>query len=290
MRVKQYTILSLSFISYSANADLPLSLEELVTNKGQWKLETSINYVNNDSQKSQLSAPILVQTGNASFLPIPTELEEKSQNSDLVVGTFGLRYGLTGNTDLYGSASYLWREDRYFNDENTKQRNKSFSDISFGISHTFLKDEKNPALIGFLESSLYEKSQHNHSSFKSWLIGATTYRAIDPIVLSMTTAYRFNLKKEINNRTLKAGNYLLLNPSVSFAANDRISLTTGLQWIIRQSDKLNDEKVWITQTSTHLNLGVGVSLTSKTSLNLSTRFNVSGQNSAETRLSIQHSF
>ncbi|MCG3354784.1 meta-pathway of phenol degradation family protein, partial [Neisseria meningitidis] len=94
---------------------------------------------------------------------------------------------------------------------------------SAGISHTFLKDDKNPALIGFLESTVYEKSRNKASSGKSWLIGATTYKAIDPVVLSLTAAYRINGSKTLSSNTkYKAGNYWMLNPNISFAANDRI--------------------------------------------------------------------
>ncbi|HFB0377996.1 TPA: hypothetical protein WNM95_000001, partial [Neisseria gonorrhoeae] len=39
-------------------------------------------------------------------------------------------------------------------------------DISAGISHTFLKDGKNPALIAFLESTVYEKSRNKASLIK----------------------------------------------------------------------------------------------------------------------------
>ncbi|MDD0759679.1 hypothetical protein PSZ75_23390, partial [Shigella sonnei] len=90
--------------------------------------------------------------------------------------------------------------------------------------HTFLKDGKNPALIAFLESTVYEKSRNKASSGKSWLIGATTYKAIDPIVLSLTAAYRINGSKTLSDDVkYKAGNYWMLNPNISFAANDRIS-------------------------------------------------------------------
>ena len=96
----------------------------------------------------------------------------------MLVGTLGLRYGLTGNAEIYGSGSYLWREDRQFDGESSKNRDKHLSDVSLGISHTFLKDDKNPALIGFLEGTLYEKSRGKALSGKSWLIGATTYRRV----------------------------------------------------------------------------------------------------------------
>lgn len=289
----KYRIISILIISFSNTvfADLPLSLEDVLTNKGQWKLETSFNYINSENTKSEFLSPLYIHTANGSFIPVPTELVDKNQNSDLIVANLGLRYGLNGNTDLYGNSSYLWKEERSFiNDEKNKTRTNKFSDLSIGISHTFLKDENNPALIGFLEGNIYEKSQKKHSSFKSWLVGITTYRAIDPIILSLTTSYRMNLKKNTHDNTIKDGNYFMVNPSVSFAANDRVTLTTGMQWLLKQADKINGYKQGVTQTSTHLYLGTGFSLTNKISANISTRFNISGKSSSEIRLGLQYSF
>lgn len=231
-----------AILPLSTYADLPLTIEDIMTDKGKWKLETSLTYLNSENSRAELAAPVYIQTGATSFIPIPTEIQENGSNTDMLAGTLGLRYGLTGNTDIYGSGSYLWHEERKL-DGNGKTRNKRMSDISAGISHTFLKDDKNPALIGFLESTVYEKSRNKASSGKSWLIGATTYKAIDPVVLSLTAAYRINGSKTLSSNTkYKAGNYWMLNPNISFAANDRISLTGGIQWLGKQPDRLDGKK------------------------------------------------
>ncbi|HFC2052649.1 TPA: meta-pathway of phenol degradation family protein, partial [Neisseria gonorrhoeae] len=208
----------------------------------------------------------------------------------MLAGTLGLRYGLTGNTDIYGSGSYLWHEERKL-DGNGKTRNKRMSDISAGISHTFLKDGKNPALIAFLESTVYEKSRNKASSGKSWLIGATTYKAIDPIVLSLTATYRINGSKTLSDDVkYKAGNYWMLNPNISFAANDRISLTGGIQWLGKQPDRIDGKKESARNTSTYAHFGAGFGFTKTAALNASARFNVSGQSSSELKLGVQHTF
>ena len=220
--MKNILIAFVSFISFCAHADLPLNIEDIMTDKGKLKLDASVTYINSESSRSELAAPIYIQTGSASFIPVPTEIQENGSNSDMLVGTLGLRYGLTGNTEIYGSGSYLGREDRRFDGESSKTRDKHLSDVSLGISHTFLKDDKNPALIGFLEGTVYEKSRGKASSGKSWLIGATTYKAIDPVVLALTAAYRINSSKTLSDDVkYKAGNYWMLNPNIFFAANDQ---------------------------------------------------------------------
>ncbi|HFC8519599.1 meta-pathway of phenol degradation family protein [Neisseria lactamica] len=279
-----------AILPLSAYADLPLTIEDIMTDKGKWKLETSLTYLNSENSRAALAAPVYIQTGATSFIPIPTEIQENGSNTDMLAGTLGLRYGLTGNTDIYGSGSYLWHEERKL-DGNGKTRNKRMSDISAGISHTFLKDDKNPALIGFLEGTLYKKSRGKASSGKSWLIGATTYKAIDPVVLSLTAAYRINGSKTLSSNTkYKAGNYWMLNPNISFAANDRISLTGGIQWLGKQPDRLDGKKESARNTSTYAHFGAGFGFTKTTALNASARFNVSGQSSSELKLGVQHTF
>lgn len=279
-----------AILPLSTYADLPLTIEDIMTDKGKWKLETSLTYLNSENSRAELAAPVYIQTGATSFIPIPTEIQENGSNTDMLAGTLGLRYGLTGNTDIYGSGSYLWHEERKL-DGNGKTRNKRMFDISAGISHTFLKDDKNPALIGFLESTVYEKSRNKASSGKSWLIGATTYKAIDPVVLSLTAAYRINGSKTLSSNTkYKAGNYWMLNPNISFAANDRISLTGGIQWLGKQPDRLDGKKESARNTSTYAHFGAGFGFTKTTALNASARFNVSGQSSSELKFGVQHTF
>ncbi|WP_082295504.1 meta-pathway of phenol degradation family protein [Neisseria gonorrhoeae] len=279
-----------AILPLSAYADLPLTIEDIMTDKGKWKLETSLTYLNSENSRSELAAPVYIQTGSASFIPVPTEIQENGSNTDMLAGTLGLRYGLTGNTDIYGSGSYLWHEERKL-DGNGKTRNKRMSDISAGISHTFLKDGKNPALIAFFESTVYEKSRNKASSGKSWLIGATTYKAIDPIVLSLTAAYRINGSKTLSDDVkYKAGNYWMLNPNISFAANDRISLTGGIQWLGKQPDRIDGKKESARNTSTYAHFGAGFGFTKTAALNASARFNVSGQSSSELKLGVQHTF
>ncbi|HFA4343540.1 TPA: meta-pathway of phenol degradation family protein [Neisseria gonorrhoeae] len=288
--MKNILLVFVSFVPLCVRTDLPLNIEDIMTDKGKWKLETSLTYLNSKNSRAALASPVYIQTGSASFIPVPTEIQENGSNTDMLAGTLGLRYGLTGNTDIYGSGSYLWHEERKL-DGNGKTRNKRMSDISAGISHTFLKDGKNPALIAFLESTVYEKSRNKASSGKSWLIGATTYKAIDPIVLSLTAAYRINGSKTLSDDVkYKAGNYWMLNPNISFAANDRISLTGGIQWLGKQPDRIDGKKESARNTSTYAHFGAGFGFTKTAALNASARFNVSGQSSSELKLGVQHTF
>ena len=86
------------------------------------------------------------------------------------------------------------------------------------------------------------------------------------------------------------GNYWLLNPNILFAANNRISLTGGIQWLGRQPDRTDGKRESSGNTSTYAHFGAGFGFTKTTALNASARFNVSGQSSSELKLGVQHTF
>ena len=232
--MNKHTFLGIIFLCFSSTAlaDLPLSLEEIYTDKGKIKLESSIVYSNAERTDITVGSPVMIQTVNNSFITIPSVFSQTKSNSDILVGTMGLRYGLTGKTDIYGNVSYLWNSSRVFNSvDEIKVKDNYLSDANLGISHTFLQDGKNPAVIGFVETSLYEKVLNKSSSTKSWVVGATTYKAIDPVVLSLTASYRWNGKRNSEWGNYKPADYFLISPSVAFATNDRISFSGSVQWI-----------------------------------------------------------
>ena len=272
-------------------ADMPLSLEELYTDKGKLKLSTNISYANYDRTDTLMDSPIIIQTINNSFAVIPSVFSQTKSNSDILIGTLGLRYGLTGKTDIYGNVSYLWQSSRSFNGVNeSKEKDHYLSDATVGISHTFLEDGKNPALISFVEMSAYEKVLNKSSSAKSWVVGATTYKAIDPVVLSLTAAYRWNGKRNTELGNYKPANYILINPSVSFAVNDKISFSGDIQWLNTQSERIDGEKIAPRNTATYAKFGVGFGLSDKTTLNASARWKISGNSSAELNFGLTHQF
>jgi len=68
-----------------------------------------------------------------------------------------------------------------------------FADAWAGVNIQLKKDDDTPAVLAFAEVALQEKHRVSSASFKSAVLGATTYKAIDPVVFSLTGAYRFNL-------------------------------------------------------------------------------------------------
>ncbi len=221
-------------------ADLPLTIEDLITDQGKVKLDLSVAYANADRQGVSTGDPILVQTGPASFVTIPSAIGMSIGNSDTLVGTLGLRYGLTAKAEIYARASALTSSQRTSGVSGTSSEHDGrFADAWAGVNVQIKKDDATPALLVFTELALAEKQRYDTASFKSAMLGLTTYHAIDPIVFSLTAGCRLNQSRKDGGQTYRPGDLLLLNPSVGFAVNDRVTLTTGLQWTYRQADKLD---------------------------------------------------
>lgn len=89
------TCLLLAASCGAAQAQLALNVEELQPHMGRFKLDVSLAYAN--AQRTGLAAgsPIVVQTGPASFITLPARVGERSLNTDTVVLSMGLRYGLS---------------------------------------------------------------------------------------------------------------------------------------------------------------------------------------------------
>ena len=262
--------------------DLPLTVEDLITDKGKFKLDLSFAYANSEEQGVSTGAPVLVQTGASSFVAVPTSVGERSSNNDNYVPTLGLRYGVTGKTEAYARASMLASSERVQDVNGVSSNSTSrFSDFWAGINYQFKEDDETPAVLGFAELALSERRLEHNARFKSAVLGVTAYKAIDPIVFSVTSSYRFGRSSQDGHESFKPGSLLQINPSVAFAVNDRVTLSGGVQWLRRSVDTLDGRRQGYSRTESDLVLGVGYGLTRGNTLNASFRTKASGQSGAE---------
>jgi hypothetical protein len=266
-------------------ADLPLTVENLLTAQNRWRATLGINYGNADRQGLSAGQPITVQVGPAQFIEVPTKIGQSRINSDTLVFSPGLRYGVTEKTELYSRTSWILDKARIQAvDGSHSQSSNRFDSFWLGVNHQLIEDGKWPALLGFFEFAAVENNQlpgFNDTSIdfgRSLLIGATTYRVIDPIVLSLTAGYRVNIKHNISGQDYAPGNYLLLNPSVSFAVNNDITLSGGIQWRNTEASVLNSQAQGLSNTNTQLTLGLAWQWDERSVLNFSGNADVSGNN------------
>lgn len=273
----------LSFVPTLAFADLPLTVEGLLTAQNRWRCELGVNYANVESQGVSAGQAVAVQVSPTQFVVVPTQIGASRFNTDTVVLSPALRYGISDDTEVYGRATWFNSSTRSQDLNGLASQSASrFESFWLGLNHKLIEEGKSPALLGFVEISAVEKSQlpsltnTRIVAGKSALIGVTTYRVLDPIVLAFTAAYHLNAPRTIAGQGYRPGNYFMLNPSMSFAVNNDVSLSAGIQWRNVKADRIDEQTLGMLRTSTDLNLGLAFQWDERSTLNFSSTANLSG--------------
>jgi hypothetical protein len=272
-------------LAMSAMAEVPLSIEDIVAKHHEIKLDAGIDYISSENDNILVNQSIALTNPNGSIINIPVDVKYAKQKTDTLVGNFGLKYGITPKTEIYAKTSGLWQKNTNSIDKQSDNLSQ-INDLAFGIQHQILQEGKNPALIGFAEASIFEKGFENNKIGKSYTIGLSTYKISDPIVFSLATAYRFNLK----DSGVKNGNILSVSPSIAFAANNNVSLNVGINWQLRQADKINGKSTLSNQTATALNLGASYAINQNTNINAQVKTSLSGNKQTTLSLLLSHKF
>lgn len=286
---EKYLLISIIVLlsSGSSYADLPLSLEGIAPEQNRIEAGLSLSYYNRNRISPQQGRSLYLPTPQNTLLEIPGFLEEGRDNSDILYANADLQYGLSEHTELYASLGGSMRQNRHDSANGTVKQNESeLNNLTFGISHIFLNDGKNPALIGVLESAVYEKRHGDSVYSKSWFVGINTYKAIDPVVFSFDVGYRFHF----NHQGHVPGDYFLLRPGVSFAANDRTSFSVRLEWIGRQADKTDGRRHSSFASDTYASFGVGYAFSDQTSVRADMQWHLSGDEGANATFALRHKF
>lgn len=264
-----------------ALADLPLMVEELTADKKKFKLSSNLSYFNQAQRNLTEQGYSVVDLGNGRTITLPNPSTEGVSNTDSLIGTLGLNYGVTDKWEIGAKANALYRQTRQnTSGENHQNSDTHLQDISFTTQYQTTENHKTfPNGLIFSEISLYDKTDGLDSkSFSSALIGGTLYTVNDPIVLSLTGSYQYNAKRDVltQNKIVDIGDVLSVNGTVGFAVNPDITLNTGVGWQLRQADKINGINLGITQTQTNLNLGLAYALSQRSNITANVRTNISG--------------
>jgi hypothetical protein len=281
----------LLFFSNTVRAELPLTVEDLLTGKGKFKLDASLTYSNAERQGVATGDVVVLQTGPVSFVSLPAQVSERRSNTDSIVATVGLRYGFDARAEVYLRSSYLRSETRTIDSGTSHQSGENrLADAWLGGIYQLKSDDATPAVLVFAELAVRERHMSSSKSFKSMMVGTTAYKAIDPVVLSLTATYRFHRVREDGGTDFKPGNLFLLNPGVAFAVNDKVTLTTAMQWTNHAAGVRGNREQGLRRTSSDLLLGLGYGISKESTLNLSFKSNVSGSHGADLRLNVLHTF
>ncbi len=273
-------------LAIPAAADLPLDIEGLFTEHRQLKMDFTLTYANSSRQEVYSRDPVLIQVGPGQFISIPSQFGESLTNSDSLIGGIGLRYGITANTEGYVRTNWITQQMRAQAVNRTESvRHGGLLDAWAGFNYNLRASSSGGALL-FFEMAMAERMDSKSYHGRSYVLGSTLYRSLDPVVLSITPAYRVNRAIKVDNESRSRGDLLTVNPQVSFAVNDKVTLGTGVTWR-NEGSGTSGGSPQIRRTATSLNLGMAYLWDQDTLLNFTSRSNTSGGSGTELNMTLQ---
>ena len=274
-------------IAMPCRADLPMSIEDLLTERDAFRLDFGLSYANTDTNNASARFE-WVQTGTGSFILLPVAVSDRRQNSDVLAATLGARYGVTANTEIYSRVTGIVETVRIASGGAAAGRTAGrFGQWAVGVNHQFSEDGDTPALLAFAELLAAENTAVTGVDFihgKTAQIGLTTYRSIDPVVLSLTAGYRYAGRRDIDGQRINPGDLLFINPGLGFAVNSDVTLTGGVQFKFQGKDTVAGSGAGIRTSQTGLELGLGYAVAENLTLNFKIRANVSGIGGAQSNI------
>lgn len=206
-----------------------------------------------------------------------------------------LRRGVTERLELSARAAIAGAEARVvsFGDEIERDGSLAFNEIAVGASWQFAEDDATPALIGFADLALAEAVDPEGDEYahaRTLNLGLTSYRVIDPVVLTLTGGYRLAAERTVDGVDVDPGDVLYLNPGVAFAANDRVTLTAGVNLRRLLADEVDGREIGASRTRAEMEFGLGYGVSDRLTLRAAARADVVGSDGFTAVLSVSRQF
>jgi hypothetical protein len=254
-------------------ADLPLSVDDLFTAHHRYRVETGLEYSNRE-----FSEPA---AGYA-------------QGTDVLVGSVGLRYGLTVRTELFARVYGYYSQTRIQDGRGLQvESSADWNRVVAGANIQFSADNKSPALLGFAAFDLVENPADPALALRyasSASMGFTTYRSIDPLLLSAVVRYDYRAGYRQQGLRVQPGHGLVISPQTAFAINHLVTLTGGLEWEWRQGVQVQDRQLTLDRTRTSILLGLGYNWSEDITVSFNGEFAVTDSGGASLSVNLVHSF
>ena len=166
MLLKILSALCALLMAMPCRADLPLSIEDLLTERDAFRLDFGVSYANTD--KNNVGTRFeWVQIGTGSFILLPVAVSDRRQNSDVLAVTLGARYGVTADTELYSRVTGVVETVRIVGAGAASDRTAGrFGQWAVGVNQQLSEDDDTPALLAFIEISAAENTAATGSKIK----------------------------------------------------------------------------------------------------------------------------
>ena len=218
----------------AAWAQSPITIEQLLVKPARWQLTSSLQ----------------LQTGES--VPGYSSLHS-------AWGT-GLRYGISPQLEINTRIDQS-ELTRYTPAGSIREQGRSFS---AGFNWLLLRETRLPALLLQARTEIYSSTAGQTRSLPSVQLGFTTYKSIDPIVLSLFASLQHERDSSIDAFPGSEGDVVLepglgwhIEPAINFAVNPQITLLGAMSYSQRSPLQIDGVSNAVRERQVALRLGVG---------------------------------
>lgn len=278
-----------------ADEDLALTVENVISDAGELRLRTGLEYVNVDTEDNQVAFRT-IQLGSGRFVTVPAAVGSQREITDTLVGTASLSYGATADLELRAAVSGTYTNARRIGPNTAgpeSDNDVSFNDAALGVNYRVSPDNATPALFAFADVTVAERTALGGGDLtfgRSGTAGLTTFRTIDPVVLTLTGGYRWAIRREAGGRDVDPGDSAFLNPRVAFAVNNSVTLTGGTRVRWQGANEVDGTTQNIDTTRLRWQAGVSYEPRADLTFRLRGEADAGGGNEAQLGLTVIYTF
>lgn len=227
-----------------------VKVDELLTEKNKIQSDASISYANIQRNSGDVGL-VEYQSASGDFVVVPTYLGSVESQSDRLMYSLSLRYGLNKDAEVFGFGNLYSSTERTLNASGTTSHSDSgFSSFGIGGVYQVRAEDDYPAVLigGTVDLIDHDEMLKKNFYFKSGSVFVSSYYTSDPVVFFLKASYGYNGSHTNGSHTLETGNVLSITPQIHFAVNPYTSLNWGVRYQYKEKDTYNGNAISTNQS------------------------------------------
>lgn len=245
-------------------------IDEFVSNEGQVQFDGNLSYVSSSSKSAKGYHGGYLSLTPTHVIPVLSNVDDVHQQADRFIAMLGVRYGLTDATEIGLRATGAWTQTRSYASASTTSstvQDLTFNSISINGASRLYQGAQSSVFaftsIGLLDRVSLRPYRPKNVNFHTFTIGVGGYVVDDPVVFSLTGSATLSRDVQFADGSYRRGSFFSLAPGISFLANDRTTLSSGLEFSYQLADRFDGRKLHLDRSQTRLSLGVGYAFNEK---------------------------
>lgn len=227
-----------------------VKVDELLTEKNKIQSDVSISYLNTQRNSGDVGL-VEYQSANGDFVSIPTYLGSVESQSDRLVYSLSLRYGLNKDVEVFGFGNLYSSTERTLSTSGTASHSDSgFSSFGIGGVYQVRAEDDYPAVLigGTIDLIDNDETLKKNFYLKSGSVFVSSYYTSDPVVFFLKASYGYNGSHTNGSHSLETGNVLSITPQIHFAVNPYTSLNWGVRYQYKGKDTYDGSAISTNQS------------------------------------------